>query len=247
MHPAQQVQGTRHAPARGRVPHPWTAPTKTQTPTHPRGQTIASAKWGKKGPPMRPGPHHRPPHSPPTKGLRHGAPHRPGGTSPTHHHHRPIHPRRPRTPLGPHCHPSDAPTTARPQRPHCPLLHRSTPTPQGYPTPPALQDRTSHRIVGHPEHAPPTSCRPHPQSGRSMVGPPRDTRSPHGGAGLHTRSRPRRPPTRPAATPPSHHPHRPRGRPVRSPPHGNLVGSRIHPAVQTHRNPRRPGSCRQKR
>ena len=50
-------------------------------------------------------------------------------------------------------------TTARPQRPRQPLPHRSTPTPQGHPTPPPLMDRISHRIVGDPGHAPPTSHR----------------------------------------------------------------------------------------
>ena len=54
-------------------------------------------------------------HGPLTNRLQLGAPHRPGGASPPHHHRRPIHPRRPRTPLGPHSHPSNAPTTARPQ------------------------------------------------------------------------------------------------------------------------------------
>ena len=102
-------------PPRCRIPRPGTAPTKTPTPAHPGGQTDTGARRGKKGPPTRPSPHHCPPCSPPTKGLRHGAPHRPGGASPPHHHRRPIHPRRPRTPLGPHNHPSDAPTTAGPQ------------------------------------------------------------------------------------------------------------------------------------
>ena len=69
IHPARQVQGTGHRPARGRVPRPGTAPTKTPTPTHPRGQTVARARWGKKGPPTPSGPQHRPAHSAPAKGL----------------------------------------------------------------------------------------------------------------------------------------------------------------------------------
>ena len=68
------------------------------------------------------------------------------------------------------------------------------------------------------------SRRPHPQSGRPMVGPPLDTQSPHGGRGLYPKIRRRRPPRRPPATPPSHHPHRPRGRSVGGPPHGTLPG-----------------------
>ena len=114
VHTAQQVQGTRHPPARGRVPRSWTAPTKTATPKHLGGQTDAGASRGKRGPPTRSGPHHRPPFSPTTKRLQHRAPQRPGGAGPPHHHRRPLHPRRPRTPLGPHSHPSDAPATARP-------------------------------------------------------------------------------------------------------------------------------------
>ena len=93
-----------------------------------------------------------------------------------------------------HNHPSDASTTAGPQRSRHPLSHRSTPKPQGHPTPPPLQDRTSHRIVGHPGHAPPTTRHPHPQNGRPMVGPPLGTRSPHGGPGLYPGNRPRRRP-----------------------------------------------------
>ena len=191
IHPAQQVEGTRHTPPRCRIPRPGTAPTKTPTAAHPGGQTDTGARQGKKVPPTRPSPHHRPPRSPPTKGLRYGPPHHPGGASPPHHHRCPIHPRCPRTPLGPHNHPSDAPTTAGPQRSHHPLPHRSTPKLQGHPTPPTLQDRTSHRIVGHPGHAPPTTRHPHPQSGRPMVGPPLGTRSPHGGPGLYPGNRPR--------------------------------------------------------
>ena len=241
MHPAQQVQGTRHPPPRCRIPRPGTTPTKTPTPAHPGGQTDTGARRGKKGPPTRPGPHHRPPRSPPTKGLRHGAPHCPGGASPPHHHRRPVHPRRQRTPLGPHNHPSNAPTTPGPQRSRHPLPRRSTPKPQGPPTPPLLQDTTSHRIVGQPGHAPPTTRHPDPQSRRPMVGPPVGTRSPHGCPGLYPGNRPGRPPTGPTATPPGHHPHRPRRRPLGSPPHSTLLGSRL---PRTHRNPQRPGSCR---
>ena len=227
INPPQQVKGARHPPARGRVPRPWTASTKRPTPTHPRGQTVAGTRWGKKGPPTRSGPHHRTPHSPPTKGLRHGTPHSSGGTSQAHHNRRSIHPRRPRPPLGPHCHPSDAPTTAKPLRPRQPLPHQSLLTPQGHATLPPLHDRNSHRIVGHPGHAPPTSGCTHPESRHPMVGPPRGTLSPHGNPGLHPTSTPGRPPTRTAASLPSHHPHRLRGRPVGSPPHGTLLGSRI--------------------
>ena len=187
----------------------------------------AGARRGKKGPPTRPSPHHRPPSSPPTKGLRHGAPHRPGGASPPHHHRRPIHPRRPRTPLGPQNHPSDAPPTAGPQRSRHPFPGRSTPKPQGHPTPPPLQDVTSHRIVGHPGHAPPTTRQPHPQSGRPTVVPPLGTRSPLGGPGLYPGNKPGRPPTGQAATPLGHHPHRPRRRPLGNPPHSTLLGSRL--------------------
>ena len=172
MNPAEQVQGTRHPPARSRFPRPWTAPSKRPTPAHPGGQTDASAKRGKKGPPTRPGPHHCPPHSSPTKGLLRRGPYRPGGASPPHHHRRPIHLRRPSTPLGPHSHPSDAPTSARPQRSRHPPPHRSTPKPQGNPTPPPLQDRTSHRIMGQPGHPSPnnppwTSSKRMPNGGSS--------------------------------------------------------------------------------
>ena len=138
LHPAQQVQGTRHPPAWGRVLRPWTAPTKTPTPTDPRGQTVAGARQMKKGPPTSPGLHHCPPHCPPTRGLLHGAPYRPGGASPAHHHRRPVHTRHPRTPLGP-CHP---------------LPHRPTLTPWGHPTRPPILDGVSRRIVGYPRRTP---------------------------------------------------------------------------------------------
>ena len=138
-----------------------------------------------------------------------------------------MHPRRPRTPLRPHSHPSDAPTTARPQRSRHPLPHRSTPKPQSHPTPPPLQNRTSYRVVGHPGHSSPTTRHPHPQSGRPKVGPPLGTRSPHGRPALHPGDRPGRPPTRPAATPPGDHPPRLQRRPGGSPPHSTLPGSRV--------------------
>ena len=48
-HPAQQVQGSRHLPAQCRIPHPWTAPTRTPTQTHSGGQTAADGRRGKKG------------------------------------------------------------------------------------------------------------------------------------------------------------------------------------------------------
>ena len=121
IHPAQQVQGTRHPPPWGRIPRPGTASSKIPTAAHPGGQTDAGTRRGKKGPPTRHSPHHRPTCGPPTKGLRHGAPHRPGGASPPHHHRRPIRPRHPRTPLGPHSHPSDVPTQQAPKDPVTPL------------------------------------------------------------------------------------------------------------------------------
>ena len=48
-HPAKQVQRSRHLPAQCRIPHPWTAPTRTPTRTHPGGQTVADGRRGKKG------------------------------------------------------------------------------------------------------------------------------------------------------------------------------------------------------
>ena len=174
IHPAQQFQGTRQPPPRSRLPRPGTAPTKTSTPAHSGGQMDAGARGGKKA-------HqralalitfHPTAHLP--KELGHGAPHRPGGAGPPHHHRRPIPPRRPGTPLGPHSHPSDVPTTARPQQSRHPLPDPSTSKPQSHPTPPPLQDRTSHRIVGHPGQPPPnnpsfTSSRQTPP-GRSSTG-----------------------------------------------------------------------------
>ena len=237
-------EGTRYPPARGRGARPWTTPTNTPTPTHPRGQTVAGARRGKKDPPTRFGPHHRPPHSPPTKEHRHGAPHHPGGASPPHHHRRPIHHRRPRTPLGPHCHPSGAPTTARPQRSHHPLPYRSTPKLQGHPHLHPSRIALAVALWDTLDTPPQITRRPHPEIGRPLVGPPVGTRSPHGGPGLHPRSRPGRPSKRLATTPPSHHPHWPRRRLVGSPPTQHSTGLKDPSAIQTHRIPPRPGSSR---
>ena len=102
------------------------------------------------------------------------------------------------------------------------LLSRRA-TPQLNPS----RNKTNHRIVGHPGHAPPTTRHPHPQSGRPMVGPPLGTGSPHGSPGLYPGKGPGRPPTGPAATPPGHNLHRPQRRLVGSPPHSTLLGSRL--------------------
>ena len=172
IHPAQQVQGTRHPPPRCRIPRLGPPPPKHQHQHIPGDKRTQAPDGGKKAD---------------QRALAHitvhPAAHLPKDFGTERHiilegqaHH--IITTALYTLAAHECHsdpttiPAMPPPPQGPPRSRHPLPHRSTPKPHGHPTPPPLQERTSHRIVGHPGHPPPnnppsTSSKRTPNGGSS--------------------------------------------------------------------------------